>query len=71
MDSTPQTSPPQQKSDRPSVRANATAQKKALRILAKSVFKELQSAGYDRAAMVGFTSELLDVVTSEMWTEGD
>lgn len=71
MDNTPQTSSSQTPSERPSVRANANAQKKALRILAKSVFKELQSAGYDRAAMVGFTSELLDVVTSEMWSDSE
>lgn len=44
---------------------NAQERRRQLRILAKSVFKELKAGGYDRKAMLGFTNELLDLVTSE------
>jgi len=37
-----------------------------LRILAKSVYRELKASGYDRSDIVGFTNEVLDLVTSEM-----
>ncbi|MCA9582118.1 MAG: hypothetical protein KC416_10025 [Myxococcales bacterium] len=40
--------------------------RKALKIIAKSVYKELKAGGLDRTAMVGFTSELLDLVTLEI-----
>ncbi len=43
-----------------------TAPQRALKILAKSVFRELKSSGYSRSEIVSFTTELLDLVTSEM-----
>ncbi len=46
-----------------------TASQRALRVLAKSVFKELKRTGYSRGEMVGFASELLDLVTHEMKTD--
>ncbi len=39
---------------------------RALRILAKSVFRELKSSGYTRSDMVSFTTELLSLVTSDI-----
>jgi hypothetical protein len=39
--------------------------RRALQVLAKSVFKELKRNGYDRGAMVVFASELLELVTRD------
>jgi hypothetical protein len=49
---------------------SAGAAQRALRVLAKSVFKELKGAGYSRAEMVTFASELLDLVTDEIKAQG-
>ena len=38
---------------------------RALKIIAKSVYRELKAAGYDREGIVHFTNELLDQVTDE------
>ena len=37
-----------------------------MKILAKSVYRELKAAGYSRADIVRFTNELLDYVTEEI-----
>jgi hypothetical protein len=42
------------------------ATRSTLRVLARSVIKELKRSGYRRAEMVAFASELLDVVTTEL-----
>ncbi len=39
--------------------------RRALQVLAKSVFKELKRSGYDRGEMVSFASELLELVTRD------
>ena len=39
--------------------------RRALQVLAKSVFKELKRNGYDRGEMVAFASELLELVTRD------
>lgn len=39
---------------------------RALRILAKSVFRELKSSGYSRSDMVAFATEMLSLVSSEL-----
>ncbi len=39
---------------------------RALRILAKSVYKELRSSGHSRTDIVGFTNALLELVTSDI-----
>ena len=39
---------------------------RALKILAKSVYRELRSSGYNRTDIVGFTNELLDLVTDDL-----
>jgi len=49
--------------------ASATQQHRALKILAKSVYRELKSSGYTRSDIVAFTTELLDLVTSELKQE--
>ncbi|RLB46326.1 MAG: hypothetical protein DRJ42_27895 [Deltaproteobacteria bacterium] len=39
---------------------------RALKILAKSVHRELKSSGYSRGDIVSFTNELLDLVTTDI-----
>jgi hypothetical protein len=39
---------------------------KAVRILAKSIFKELKSNGYDNREIVALSSELIGLVTTEI-----
>jgi hypothetical protein len=39
---------------------------RAVKILAKSVYRELKASGYSGSDMVGFTNALLELVTSEM-----
>ena len=39
---------------------------RALRILAKTVYRDLCTSGCSRAQVVAFASELLDLVTSEI-----
>jgi len=39
---------------------------RALRILAKSVYRELKSSGHSRSDIVGFTNALLELVTTEL-----
>lgn len=48
------------------VRGTAGSSQVAVRVLAKSLFKELKRAGYARGEMVAFASELLDLVTTEI-----
>ena len=43
---------------------------RALRILAKSVYRELRSSGHSRSDIVGFTNELLELVTSDIRDDG-
>jgi hypothetical protein len=49
---------------------SVSATQQALRVLAKSLFKELKRAGYNRGEMVAFASELLDLVSTEIKTDG-
>ena len=39
---------------------------KALKILAKSIFKELKAQGYDTKQVVGLATELISLVTSDL-----
>ena len=39
---------------------------KALKIIAKSLFRELKEHGYDPKEIVGLSTELISLVTSEM-----
>jgi hypothetical protein len=39
---------------------------RALRILAKSVFRELKSSGYSRSDIVAFATEMLSLVSSDL-----
>ena len=45
--------------------ANA-GEPRALRILAKSVFRELKTSGYDRSDIVAFATEMLSLVSSDI-----
>lgn len=44
---------------------------RALKILAKSVHRELKQSGYSRGDIVCFTNELLELVTDEMRDESE
>ena len=50
---------------------NPAGHQRALKILAKSIYRELKSSGYNRSEIVGFTNELLDLVTSEIREAND
>ena len=41
------------------------ADPRAMKILAKSVYRELRSSGASRSDVVGFTNLLLDLITDE------
>ena len=49
-----------------SVPPTAPQSTRALRILAKSVFRELKSSGYTRSDIVAFATELLSLVSSDI-----
>ena len=42
---------------------------RALRILAKSVYRDLKSSGYSRSDIVHFTNALLELVTTDIKQE--
>ena len=44
---------------------------RALKLLARSMLRELKRAGFDQRQMVSFTSELLELVTAEIKSEDD
>ena len=46
--------------------ANPQQGPRALRILAKSVFRELKSSGYSRSDIVAFATEMLSLVSSDL-----
>lgn len=39
---------------------------RAVKILAKSVYRELKASGHSRSDIVGFTNALLELVTTDM-----
>lgn len=43
-----------------------TADARGLRILAKSVYRELRSSGHTRSDIVAFTNAVLELVTTEL-----
>lgn len=43
---------------------------RALRILAKSVFRELKSSGYSRSDIVAFATEMLSLVSTDLREDG-
>ena len=45
---------------------NAGADERGVKILAKSVYKQLKQSGASRAEIVGFTNAMLELVTSEI-----
>jgi len=54
----------------PPTDAKAAAEReKALKILAKSIFKELKSQGYETKQIVGLATELLSQVTEDLHTD--
>jgi hypothetical protein len=44
---------------------------RALRILAKSVFRELKTSGYGRSDIVAFATEMLSLVSSDLREDTD
>ena len=49
--------------------APIASQPRAVKIIAKSVYRELKSAGFESSDVVRFTNELLDQVTHEYRNE--
>jgi hypothetical protein len=47
-------------------RPNAHADNRRVRILAKSVYRELRNSGHSRSDIVAFTNAVLELVTSEL-----
>ena len=45
---------------------SARDQKRSIQILARSLYKQLRSEGYDTTQIVGFASELIGHVTSDV-----
>jgi hypothetical protein len=43
-----------------------TPEPRALRILAKSVYRELKTSGYTRSDVVAFATEMLSLVSSDI-----
>lgn len=50
----------------PNIGSPAQQGPRALRILAKSVFRELKSSGYTRSDIVAFATEMLALVSSDL-----
>jgi hypothetical protein len=44
----------------------ASADERGVKILAKSVYKQLKQSGASRAEIVGFTNAMLELITTEM-----
>jgi hypothetical protein len=44
----------------------SSAEPRALRILAKSVFRELKTTGYSRSDIVAFATEMLSLVSCDI-----
>jgi len=53
----------------PAASTNPQQGPRALRILAKSVFRELKSSGYSRSDIVAFATEMLSLVSSDLREE--
>ena len=47
-------------------RPGAKPDPKALKILAKSIFRELRSQGYEPTQVVSFATEIISLVTSDI-----
>jgi hypothetical protein len=54
----------------PLMSAQTPAQPRALRILAKSVFRELKSSGYTRSDILAFATEMLSLVSNDLRDQG-
>ena len=50
---------------------HARGHERAVKILAKSIYKELRQSGYNRSEIVAFSTELLGLVTSEIKASDD
>jgi hypothetical protein len=57
------------KNDAKVAQDRAIEREKALKILAKSIFKELKSQGYETKQIVGLATELLSQVTEDLHTD--
>ena len=54
----------------PSLTTSPSTEPRALRILAKSVFRELKTSGHSRSDIVAFATEMLSLVSSDLRGEG-
>lgn len=55
-------------SDSRSAVESTPSQPRALRILAKSTFRELKSSGYSRSDILAFATEMLSLVSTDIRT---
>ncbi len=53
-------------SDSRSAAESTPSQPRALRILAKSTFRELKSSGYSRSDILAFATEMLSLVSTDL-----
>ncbi len=56
---------------RNAVPAPAPDREKALKILSKSIYKELRQNGYEPKMIVALATELISLVTSDIKDDGD
>ncbi len=59
----------QEPMNNPITNPTTTPEPRALRILAKSVFRELKTTGYTRSDIVAFATEMLSLVSSDIRSE--
>lgn len=53
------------------IRTTPEKEPRALRILAKSVFRELKTTGYSRSDIVSFATEMLSLVSTDIREESE
>lgn len=61
----------QEPMNNPTSNPTSSAEPRALRILATSVFRELKTTGYTRSDIVAFATEMLSLVSSDIRGESD
>jgi hypothetical protein len=52
-------------------RSDVKPDPKALKILAKSIFRELRAQGYEPTQVVSFATEIISLVTSDIAGDGE
>jgi len=66
-----QPSQPAGSESKPEIKPEIKNDPKALKILAKSVFRQLRAQGYEATQVIGFATEIIALVTSDIAHDGD